>query len=664
MSFILSILSLGAAGLFLTLLVVGWHRRSYPVAELFSLSFFLGAGFAAYQCLVFYLLGVNYSLMNMIMLPVVLFVLAFSRYAARPERMGELAARGGEKKKWNAAEKLLVAGIMVQVLWTVLLAFPVPVHSHDAVANYALKAKIFYFSGGVPQGFFGWGEATVAHPDYPPLLPFLMTWIYAFTGFNDLVVKMVMPAAYTAFLCLFYCLAGRFFTRAYSLLVVFLLATVPQLADYATIIHADLFLAAYVTLGLAYFLVYAREGDRVSLVFSSLFFGVALWVKNEAIVFAGAFAAVLVICLFGQYARRGKKVIADAVCAFLILAAVAAPWFVVKALQGAPNSDMDLSSITVQRVLQNVRDIPVILNLFQQEVFGPKKWNIFWVAFFAAMIWKRKRLFKDENFYIMVFLLLSAAGYFAGYMLTTGENLYFYVNTTISRFMLHFCGIAMLLTAFLLWDEVRGIGSFRVGRTPAPRAGSKDEMTEDKYVFLDRDGVINRDGEGRTEYGYITRWEDFRFVPGVLEALAKLKENGYKCVVISNQKCVGKGLMSEEALADITDRFTKAVAEHGGSIEKAYYCLHVDEDDCDCRKPKPGLLLRARDELGIKTLNGKFFIGDSERDMRAGKAAGMGTIFVLTGKYGREDALKWECRPDHVCEDLGEAVELIIKEKG
>ncbi|MEA3489284.1 MAG: HAD family hydrolase [Candidatus Omnitrophota bacterium] len=183
----------------------------------------------------------------------------------------------------------------------------------------------------------------------------------------------------------------------------------------------------------------------------------------------------------------------------------------------------------------------------------------------------------------------------------------------------------------------------------------------DKYVFFDRDGVINRDGEGLTEHGYITRWEDFQFLPGVLDALKKLTERGYRTVVVSNQKCVGKGIMSEKDLTELTERFTQAVEEHGGKIDKVYYCPHLDEDDCDCRKPAPGLFLKAREELGIENFDEKFFIGDSERDMQAGKKAGLKTILVTSGKSTREDAENWKFKPDHICGNVLEAVDLILR---
>ncbi len=186
----------------------------------------------------------------------------------------------------------------------------------------------------------------------------------------------------------------------------------------------------------------------------------------------------------------------------------------------------------------------------------------------------------------------------------------------------------------------------------------------DKFVFIDRDGVINKDGDGWTEHGYITRWEDFRFIPGVLEAFAKFTGKGYKSVIISNQKCIGKGLMSQSALDEITENMMRSVEEHGGKISGVYHCPHLDEDGCDCRKPKEGLFLRAQKDLGIKDLEGKYFIGDSHRDIQAGKKAGLKTILVLSGKSSKKDAETWEHKPDHICEDLLEAAELVIGSDG
>jgi len=182
----------------------------------------------------------------------------------------------------------------------------------------------------------------------------------------------------------------------------------------------------------------------------------------------------------------------------------------------------------------------------------------------------------------------------------------------------------------------------------------------DKYVFLDRDGVINEDGYGWTEYGYITRWEDFRFLPGVLEGIKKFSEAGYKCVIISNQQGVGKGYYTEEQLSEVNKKMVEAIREAGGDIAGSFYCTHTKEEDCDCRKPREGLFLKAKEKLEIKELGGKFYIGDTERDIQAGRTAGLKTILVLSGKTSKNDFKKWDNRPDHVCKDLNSAADLVI----
>ena len=183
----------------------------------------------------------------------------------------------------------------------------------------------------------------------------------------------------------------------------------------------------------------------------------------------------------------------------------------------------------------------------------------------------------------------------------------------------------------------------------------------ERFVFIDRDGVINRDGTGRTPQGYTTKWEDFEFLPGSLEALRKFNEAGYKCIVVSNQKCVATGLMTEEELESLTDKFTRQVKENGGSIDKVYYCMHRDEDNCSCRKPKEGMFLKAQEELGVHTFKGKYYIGDTKRDIQAGRKIGLTTILVLSGKSTEDDVSSWEEKPDYVLGSLLEAANMIIE---
>lgn len=144
-------------------------------------------------------------------------------------------------------------------------------------------------------------------------------------------------------------------------------------------------------------------------------------------------------------------------------------------------------------------------------------------------------------------------------------------------------------------------------------------------IFLDRDGVINKN-----QADYVKTWREFQFLDGVCEAIAKLTQANHRVVVCTNQAGVARRLITVETIEDIHRRLMAEVEQAGGKIEKIYYCPHGHHDNCACRKPRPGMLLRARDELGIN-LNDAVFIGDSITDMRAGFAAGVRAILVLTG---------------------------------
>lgn len=183
-----------------------------------------------------------------------------------------------------------------------------------------------------------------------------------------------------------------------------------------------------------------------------------------------------------------------------------------------------------------------------------------------------------------------------------------------------------------------------------------------KTIFIDRDGVINKDPGGWTEHSYVTRWEDFHFLPGVKEALKQLSENGYDIIIISNQGGVSKEYFSKASLDEITGKMLREIEAAGARISKTYYCIHQDSDNCDCRKPKTGMFRQAERELGIKS-KGAYFIGDGKVDVEAGKSMGMKTALVLSGKTPAEEIDEWEIKPDHIFKDLLEAVKFIVKGK-
>jgi D-glycero-D-manno-heptose 1,7-bisphosphate phosphatase len=146
-------------------------------------------------------------------------------------------------------------------------------------------------------------------------------------------------------------------------------------------------------------------------------------------------------------------------------------------------------------------------------------------------------------------------------------------------------------------------------------------------AFLDRDGTINA---RPPEHEYVTRIEEFQLLPGAIEGLARLANCGFTLVVVSNQRGIARGLVSEELLRATEDAIQGGLQPQGASIAGFYYCPHELDENCDCRKPKPGLLLTAASELDLD-LGSSWMIGDSDTDIEAGRAAGCRTVLLGEG---------------------------------
>lgn len=179
-------------------------------------------------------------------------------------------------------------------------------------------------------------------------------------------------------------------------------------------------------------------------------------------------------------------------------------------------------------------------------------------------------------------------------------------------------------------------------------------------VFLDRDGVIN---EKATEGQYVTRWEDFHILPGVIESIAELNRLGLLVVVVTNQRCIAKGLVNEAELSKLHQRMAEYLAESGAKVDAIYCCPHDLEPPCDCRKPAPGMLLNAAQSYGVD-LAASWMIGDSESDIQAGKSAGCKTVRLLASQWQKRDsgrARARETEADFIAASLPEAIQQILQ---
>jgi histidinol-phosphate phosphatase family protein len=169
-------------------------------------------------------------------------------------------------------------------------------------------------------------------------------------------------------------------------------------------------------------------------------------------------------------------------------------------------------------------------------------------------------------------------------------------------------------------------------------------------IFVDRDDTLMVDVK------YCDDPDRVQLMPGAAEGIKSLRNAGYKIVVITNQSGVGRGYFSLETLHRVNERLRSDLRKVGADYDALYYCPHTPEDGCDCRKPKPGLFLKAAQELAID-LASSFAIGDRDLDIEAGRAAGTKTVLVLNA-HSRERVDSF-VEPDLVASDLLQAAGLI-----
>lgn len=178
-------------------------------------------------------------------------------------------------------------------------------------------------------------------------------------------------------------------------------------------------------------------------------------------------------------------------------------------------------------------------------------------------------------------------------------------------------------------------------------------------VFIDRDGVIIHN---RAEY--VRSLRHVIYYPRSLQALAALAQSRYKIVIVTNQAAIGRGLVAPETATEINNAVVRSVEETGGRVDGVYVCPHTPADGCACRKPQPGLLLRAAEELGID-LAASYMVGDALSDIAAGQRAGVRqAVLVLTGRgrAQRKQAAGVGLTPFAIKRSLKEAVEMILQE--
>lgn len=186
---------------------------------------------------------------------------------------------------------------------------------------------------------------------------------------------------------------------------------------------------------------------------------------------------------------------------------------------------------------------------------------------------------------------------------------------------------------------------------------STSSASSQKIIFLDRDGVINHDSPN-----YIKSWAEFNFLPGSIEAINQLTLNAFIIFIITNQSVINRGMVSQKNLEYIHSMMIQEIEKGGGFIKDIFYCPHIPEDRCLCRKPEPGLIYVAQKIYNLD-LSAAVMVGDSSKDIECAVNAGCKlSVLVKTGNGNKaqESLFKKNIQPDFIANDLRHAVNWII----
>jgi hypothetical protein len=420
--------------------------------EALALSYGIGIAAVSVQMALMSLFGMKFSVSSIMIwwaLPIAAAIL-ISRTEWKRRR-----SRADKKiyKPFSGLEKFFAGAISLEVIYAFFRALIKPMESYDSIAIYALKAKIFYLGKIIPADFFKSFSGFVPHVEYPLLVPLAEAQFYTFFGsLDDLLVKMIFPLYYVALLTVSYSVSRRFLDRKAALFFTFLLATIPQVTDFASNGYADIPFAFYCCASFFYMYLWLKAKNVTMLALSFILSVFAIWTKAEGLMFILINAAVITICMIKERRLCGAGI----TYALASLCAVIAYIFVWRAIGLSVNSDFSQAHLSLaQRTMEGIRRVPAILYEYQIQFFGPKKWNMVWILFISGFILGFKKVFSKDIFPVTLAIFLVFAGYSAVYMLSSApQGIGWHLSTSGSRLFIHFVPIVVLWLA-LMFKELK-----------------------------------------------------------------------------------------------------------------------------------------------------------------------------------------------------------------
>lgn len=432
--------------------IISYNRKHlFFIIEKIALSYAFGLAAVSIEMAILSSVGIKFSIFSILVWWLPVFLTAFI-LAVSIDRLSGAENTIRDKSNLSFLEKFCIFGISFEVFYAFFRALIKPLESYDSIAIYALKSKIFYLANIIPHNFFTDLKSFVPHIEYPLLIPLSETYFYTFLGsLNDQLVKVIFPLYYISILAVFYSILRRFLGRKYSLLFTFLLATVPQFKDYATIGYTDLPLAFYYSVSALYLFLWMKEKETLYLILSFLTSIFSVWTKTEGLMLTGINLMVVVIYIL----LEGRVQFRQAFYYLLFsLVSISAYIFIRKTLGLGLHGDVTQRGPSdLARILLNIKNVPSILYEYQIQFFGPKKWNIVWIIFLFTFVANFKNSFSRGIRFITVTLIFIFLGYTSIYIMLS-KSITWYLSTTASRFFIHFLPL-VLFWLVLIFKELK-----------------------------------------------------------------------------------------------------------------------------------------------------------------------------------------------------------------
>jgi hypothetical protein len=426
------------------------------IPESLCVSYSMGVGFISLEMLILHLLKMPLNV------PIIaapwLMVLVFNVLlilVKRPVPSTQVPVFLSWEKRSGSLRLLLFSGISLEVFLAFFRACIKPIESYDAVAIYAIKSKIFFLAGSIPQDFFARLAGRFPHPDYPLNIPLFESFVYLSMGtLNDQLVKIIFPLYFVSVLVMMYFAVRRFASVNYALIFTFLLASIPQFNAYATNAYLDLPLAAYCFISAVFLFDWLKDARKIqSLVISGINAGLAGWTKNEGLMYCAVFIATILAHMLLEPKKELLKYMKGLSINIFIIFLLLSPWLFIRYVFRLINTDIGAITMNPVHIFKQLHKVWPILYEFQKQVLGPKKWNIIWVAVIAAFVLRFRKVFRGELRPVSIMLVFIICGYVYFYLIAP-IDINFFLSKTWSRFLVQFLPIAVYWLALILKEDI------------------------------------------------------------------------------------------------------------------------------------------------------------------------------------------------------------------